>query len=359
MKYIGENAIKKLISLIKGDLATKQPTITASGLLKGDGTTISQAVAGTDYVVPSTALNELPGHLDNASIHVTASDKENWNQKANLVISEIPKGRMRGDINGIGKVGTATDLQNSGFMNKALDPTNPDSWACDINADGGINTSDINVLYTYNYGNSSVLTQTPTFADFYNNWTYHKVDDLTGYWTTDLVIPNVTAEMDVSINVQGSVRKDTFIKAEPLAGGIRIHANYPPIRALPCSVTYREGTGQATVCAVEGIPDLEERKELEVKLDYVTLLASKWSQAKLQVVDVPDYIQDSSGNTPAVFTTFFENKAEETKYKNAGVSFERLPIFKKLRFYCETTPTEDIVLGVILVPVTANPETYG
>lgn len=80
MKYIGENAIKKLISLIKGDLATKQPTITASGilkgdgtgtitaadtqeatlvdvpngLLKGDGTTIGAAVAGTDYVLPST-----------------------------------------------------------------------------------------------------------------------------------------------------------------------------------------------------------------------------------------------------------------------------------------------------------------
>ena len=75
MKYIGENAIKKLISLIKDDLATKQPTITASGLLKGDGagtistadtqeatlvdipngllkgdgTTISAAVKGTDY----------------------------------------------------------------------------------------------------------------------------------------------------------------------------------------------------------------------------------------------------------------------------------------------------------------------
>ena len=80
MKYIGEKAIKKLISLIKGDLATKQPTITASGLLKGDGAgtvtaadtqeatlvdvpngllkgdgpTISAAVAGTDYVTPST-----------------------------------------------------------------------------------------------------------------------------------------------------------------------------------------------------------------------------------------------------------------------------------------------------------------
>ena len=78
MKYIGENALKKLISLIKGDLATKQPTITASGLLKGDGagtvtaaetqeatlvdvpngllkgdgTTISAAVAEMDYMAP-------------------------------------------------------------------------------------------------------------------------------------------------------------------------------------------------------------------------------------------------------------------------------------------------------------------
>ena len=80
MKYIGEEAITKLISLIKRDLATKQPTITASGLLKGDGagtvtaadtqeatlvdvpngllkgdgTTISAAVAETDYMVPPT-----------------------------------------------------------------------------------------------------------------------------------------------------------------------------------------------------------------------------------------------------------------------------------------------------------------
>ena len=113
MKYIGENAIKKLISLIKGDLATKQDSIAATGvlerdttgvingvetvgatlvetqeaklvdvpngLLKGDGTTISAAVAGTDYVVPSTALNELPGHIANGDIHVTAEQKTAWN----------------------------------------------------------------------------------------------------------------------------------------------------------------------------------------------------------------------------------------------------------------------------------------
>lgn len=84
MKYIGENAIKKLISLIKGDIKKKldknqgttnsgkilgvnasgevAPTDTEvatlvdvpNGLLKGDGATIGAAVAGTDYVLPST-----------------------------------------------------------------------------------------------------------------------------------------------------------------------------------------------------------------------------------------------------------------------------------------------------------------
>lgn len=82
MKYIGENAIKKLVSLIKGDLNKKldknqgttnsgkilgvnaggevAPTDTEvatlvdvpNGIVKGDGTTISAAVAGTDYMAP-------------------------------------------------------------------------------------------------------------------------------------------------------------------------------------------------------------------------------------------------------------------------------------------------------------------
>ena len=82
MKYIGENAIKKLISLIKGDLNKKldkkqgiansgkilgvnaggevAPTDTEvatlvdvpNGIVKGDGSTLSAAIAGTDYMAP-------------------------------------------------------------------------------------------------------------------------------------------------------------------------------------------------------------------------------------------------------------------------------------------------------------------
>lgn len=119
MKYIGENAIKKLIALIKSDLAKKQNSITVSGLLKGDGTTISAAVAEIDYMAPptggitgqilkktetgtewadgksayqsaveagysgtetafNTALSNVPGHIADGNIHVTAEEKQAW-----------------------------------------------------------------------------------------------------------------------------------------------------------------------------------------------------------------------------------------------------------------------------------------
>lgn len=84
MKYVGEKALKKWTSLVKSDIKKKldknqgtansgkilgvdatgevAPTDTEiatlvdvpNGLLKGDGTTISAAVAGTDYMAPVT-----------------------------------------------------------------------------------------------------------------------------------------------------------------------------------------------------------------------------------------------------------------------------------------------------------------
>lgn len=275
------------------------------------------------------------------------SERTKLNGKVALAISEIPKCRMRGDIKGIGNVGTSKDIENSGFMNKAVDPTNSDSWACDVNVDGSITSSDSSVLNSYNNGYATILTKTPTFADFYNNWTYHKVDDKLGYWTTDLAIPGITAEMDVSISVQGNVQKNTFIKAEPLAGGVRIHANHPPVRALPCSVTYREGTGQATVCAVEGIPDLEETvSAMEIKLLACPLDVNKWSTSNTIEFRNSNITNDATKQT--ILPIFF-NPNYEKMYKDAGITFERIRE-GVIRFSCKTVPTETIYTGLLLIP---------
>lgn len=84
MKYVGENALKKWTSLVKSDIKKKldknqgtansgkilgvdatgevAPTDTEvatlvdvpNGIVKGDGSTLSAAVAGTDYMAPPT-----------------------------------------------------------------------------------------------------------------------------------------------------------------------------------------------------------------------------------------------------------------------------------------------------------------
>ena len=138
MKYIGEKAIKKLISLIKGDINKKldknqgttnsgkilgvnasgevTPTDTEvatlvdvpNGLLKGDGTTISAAVAGIDYAVPSTEPVVTPHIGDNGNWFIGDTDTgvaakgekgDNYvltdadkSEIAALVLAEIPNG---------------------------------------------------------------------------------------------------------------------------------------------------------------------------------------------------------------------------------------------------------------------------
>ena len=51
---VQNKVIKAAIDAVDTKAGNKQDKIGVSGLLKGDGTTISQAVAGTDYMIPPT-----------------------------------------------------------------------------------------------------------------------------------------------------------------------------------------------------------------------------------------------------------------------------------------------------------------
>ena len=265
MKYIGENAIKKLIALIKGDLAKKQNSITASGLLKGDGTTISQAVAGTDYMTPTDV---------NSAITTIIS-------KSGLINTTIPKGRMRGDVDGDGKI-THDDFvlvhkQTSG----AITLTGADLWCADVNGDNRVNATDGLPLQLYFDGKPSVLTKVPTFADFYNNWTYHKVDDLTGYWTTDIIInelSNSALKYKLLMAINGHFVEGMFYKIERSAKSITtngqaetktvltIYSKYPPIEDTKCLIYYSEDSNASADTYTIIVDTLVTEAEIEAQL---------------------------------------------------------------------------------------------
>lgn len=264
-----------------------------------------------------------------------------------MAITEIPKGRMRGDINGTGKVGTENELFDSPYFGGTTDITNPDSWVCDINSDGTIDGNDIQALV------SGGLYSNPFIADFYNNWTYHKVDNTSGYWTTELSIPAITAEMAVSVICGGTVRAGTFIKVEPFVGGVRIYANYPPIEALPCTVIYSVGAGGQVIIADTGVSETyvqDAISSIGAKYVKVTLTASGWNAEKKQVTSVPGVKKNSMEQLiiPTPYVTPYLQNTEE--YYSAGIRISAIAK-NKLTFSCDTIPTTDIFVVLVIIPI--------
>ena len=291
MKYIGENAIKKLISLIKGDLATKQPTITASGLLKGDGagtvtaadtqeatlvdvpngllkgdgTTISQAVAGTDYMTPTDV---------NSAITTIIS-------KSGLIDTTIPRGRMRGDVDGDGKITENDVSQIRKHASGNITLTGADFWCADVNVNNEVDSNDVININRYISGLTNGLTGVPWFADYYNNWTYHKVDDTSGYWTTDIIInelSNSALKYKLLMAINGHFAEGMFYKIERSAKSITtdgqaetktvltIYSKYPPIEDTKCLIYYSEDSNASADTYTIIVDTLVTEAEIEAQL---------------------------------------------------------------------------------------------
>lgn len=261
-------------------------------------------------------------------------------EKVSMVIAEIPKGRMRGDVDGDGKI-TENDVEQiQKHYRGDITLTGADLWCADINADNDHGIIDVGLLRNYIRGQITVLTSTPTFADYYNNWTYHKVDDTSGYWTTELSIPAITADTDGSIIWSGTGFAGTFIKAETFSGGVRIYANYPPIDALPCVVSYHTGAGGQFIIANTGV------LETGAKYVEVVLSASSWTEGKEQVISVPGLKEDVLKQL--IIPTQGGKHIE--RYYNSGIRISARGD-NTLTFSCDTIPTESITVDLVIIPI--------
>lgn len=161
----------------------------------------------------------------------------------------IPKGRMCGDVDGDGKIthDDITQIQSHSAGNITL--TGADFWCADVNKSNSVNMTDVLVINQYLKGNRSVLTSAPTFADYYNNWTYVKVDDLTGYWTTEIATSGITTQNDIIINIFDLFSLGQFYKADILTNKIKLYATRPPIEDLKALITIRPGSGRVSIPA--------------------------------------------------------------------------------------------------------------
>lgn len=151
---------------------------------------------------------------------------------------------MRGDIDGDGKITENDRNRISEHLGGTITLTGADSWCAKVTGNNEISVSDLIQLMQYLEGKTNNLTGIPTFADYYNNWTYHKVDDLTGYWTAEVVINGLKTTSDAIVNISND--EGIFYKSELSDGAISFYATRPPIAEVPATITFKPGTGVIT-----------------------------------------------------------------------------------------------------------------
>lgn len=151
---------------------------------------------------------------------------------------------MRGDIDGDGKITENDRNRINEHLGSTITLTGADSWCAKVTGNNEISVSDLVQLMQYLEGKTNNLTGIPTFADYYNNWTYHKVDDLTGYWTAEVVINGLKTTSDAIVNISND--EGIFYKSELSDGAISFYATRPPIAEVPATITFKPGTGVIT-----------------------------------------------------------------------------------------------------------------
>lgn len=188
-------------------------------------------------------------NITSSSIGAASSSHNHDDRYSTAISITIPKGRMLGDVDGDGEI-TGKDLTQMADHNSgAITLTGVDFWCADINGDGSITTVDINIANFYILGRPGPLSNTPLFTDYYNNWTYVKVDALSGYWTTEIATSGITTQNDIIINIFDLFSLGQFYKADILTNKIKLYATRPPIEDLKALITIRPGSGRVSIPA--------------------------------------------------------------------------------------------------------------
>lgn len=125
---------------------------------------------------------------------------------------------MRGDIDGDGKITQNDRNRINEHLGSTITLTGADSWCAKVTGNNEISVLDLVQLMQYLEGKTNNLTGIPTFADYYNNWTYHKVDDLTGYWTAEVAINGLKTTSDAIVNISND--EGIFYKSELTDAGV-------------------------------------------------------------------------------------------------------------------------------------------
>lgn len=175
------------------------------------------------------------------AVGAVIDNKSAWDNKVSAVAITIPKGRVKGDVDGDGKWTENDVALISKYSAESVTPTDIEKWCADLNGTNSVDASDSIVLQNLLKG---VYMSTLQMADYYGNWSF---DTNEHYWTTDIAVDGVTSDADVILNISGLTDGIQYFKAETILTGIRIYAYMPPSTDVLCLIEYAPGTGSVVI----------------------------------------------------------------------------------------------------------------
>ena len=214
--------------------------------------------------VPGAWAHSMMGRMDSVE-EALENLSAGQGGSTSIVQVTIPKGRMRGDVNGDGVIteedGELVKQYCAGIA--SLDDTS--IWCGKVTGGAYLSISDAALISRYVAGTDDFPQE-----DYTHNWTY---DSSTKVWTAEAAVPGLTAAMDAIVHVSGEWPEGTFSGATVLAGKLRVSSAHPPAEDAAAMLIYAPGNGRAVVVSNQrnGIGELLSRlSRAEAKIDSLT-----------------------------------------------------------------------------------------
>lgn len=220
--------------------------------------------------------------ISKINANFTAIDSLLKDGTAAIVSITLPKGRMRGDVDGDGKfTQNDADLINQ-YANGKIELTADQLKAGDINKDGEVDTRDATQIVRIINGKSKPGTYGP---DTTGKWTNNpNAATETAQFYTDVTVSKITASKSAIIIASGTFESDFFVKAECLAGKIRVWTTLVPINDISCTLIFGDGNGKAVIVPTNiDLSTINEQLESYVPKEQVSNITIYDSLADLSM----------------------------------------------------------------------------
>lgn len=226
---------------------------------------------------------------------------------ANHTLITIPAGRMRGDVDGDGKITQVdSDLLNNHTSEVEIITDEISLLCADVNGNGVIDQTDLMILSRIASGVSG-FTAGRAGAEVTGNWTNnpnYATEEAQFY--ADISITGMTTNHSASVIVKGTYENGFFPKAECVDGAIRIYAKLCPIEALTAVVSW--GTGDGTAVITTESEDLTAYDAHIADADIHVTAEEKtvWNEKEVFIITLTSTTADDGTVTYSADKTFGE-----------------------------------------------------